>query len=693
MTEYLHTRLANYVVKILIVCYNQRILISVYFQGYVYAMNAITDARYNLGIAYLEDAQYGEAVTEFKAVLRLDSDHIDAHCGLSRAYLEQNELDMAETSALAALRVDSDYVPARTLIDSIKSAFYEKGISKLKQNQYEDAVRTFRKIVEEDSEFQHVHYNLGLAFIGLKEYKNGIDSLLTALDSDTVHDDIHLQLGLAYIEVKQFEDAIRYLKQALDSDPNLIEVHYNLARAYSEIGNLEAATNEVTETLRLDPVYAPIQGLVENIKQTHYNRGVTFQNEEHFSDAVTSFQNATLLDADFTAAHYNLGMVLLKMEQYSRSVEALRKTVELDRTHKAAFHALALAYFGQHEVEKARKAAQNALEIDPNFQAARTLLEAIDPSFSSSLPSQTVETQARPQPDIDATNNKTPVETKQAQIIDSSNERQDVENGFDQESELKKIIERGMIYLGSRQYKQASAAFKKALKADPNCVDAHYGLGKTYFETGAFDDAISAAEEALRLNPQHIHSQDLLQMIQYVTELHRKQKMRKKVFIFASVFSIIVFGLFVAYRYGMFSRTVSDDVNHLDSVNTNDDSKPKNRTRSVPVINVSLDNRSGDVNIFAGEEETIRLMISNKGDTLNNVKVDVNSEVEGISFALPETISRISKDQSREIEVRIAANDNVKTQKLPLEINLEQRSKRIASTDVQLSIIGTQTVR
>lgn len=657
-------------------------------------MNAIIDARYNLGIAYLEDAQYGEAVTEFKAVVSLDSDHIDAHCGLSRAYLEQNELDMAESSALDALSVNSNYVPARTLIDAIRNAFYEKGISSLNQHQYEDAVKTFRKIVGEDSGSQHVHYHLGLAFIGLKEFQNGIDSLLTVLDSDTVHDDIHLQLGLAYIEVKQFEDAIRHLKQVLDSGQNLIEVHYNLARAYSELGNLEAATNEVTETLRLEPVYPPIQGLVENIKQTHYNRGVTFQKEERFSDAVTSFQNATLLDANFTSAHYNLGIVLLKLEQYSQACEALRKTVELDKTHKAAFHALALAYFGQHEVEKARKAAQNAIDIDPNFQAAHALLEAIDPSFSSSLPSQTVETQARPQPDNDATEKKTHVETKQSQTNDNSNEKQDVENGVDQESDLKKTLDRGMIYLGSRQYKQAAAAFKKAIKADPSCVEAHYGLGKAYFESAAFDDAISATEEALRLNPQHIHSQDLLQMIQYVTELQRKQKIRKKVLIFASVISIMVFGTFVAYRYEVFTVSNSNNENHQKSDEKKDDQNRNKSVIPVPVINVTLDNRSGDINIFAGEEETIKLLIRNKGDTLNNVKVNVNSEIEGISFALPNTISRISKDQSREIEVKIAANDNVKTQKLPLEIYLvNQQSKRIASTTVQLSIIGTQTVR
>lgn len=54
-----------FLVKESIAGYNEQILISVYSQGYVYTMNAIIDARYNLGIAYLEDAQYSGAIPEF----------------------------------------------------------------------------------------------------------------------------------------------------------------------------------------------------------------------------------------------------------------------------------------------------------------------------------------------------------------------------------------------------------------------------------------------------------------------------------------------------------------------------------------------------------------------------------------------------------------------------------------------------
>ena len=196
-------------------------------------MDTIKEARYNLGIAYLNDAQYNEAIPEFEAVIKLDANYIEAHCGLSRAYLELNELDKAEISALTALRLNSDYSAALSLIDDIKNV--------------------------------------------------------------------------------------------------------------------------------------------------HCNNGITYLNDERYSDAVAAFQNVITLDPNFTAAHFNLGMTYLKIENYPRAIGALQKTINLDRTHKVAYHTLALAYFGQHELENAKNAAKDALKIDANYQPARSLLEAIDP--------------------------------------------------------------------------------------------------------------------------------------------------------------------------------------------------------------------------------------------------------------------------------------------------------------------------
>ena len=84
------------------------------------------------------------------------------------------------------------------------------------------------------------------------------------------------------------------------------------------------------------------------------------------------------------------------------------------------------------------------------------------------------------------------------------------------------------------------AAFKRAIKADPNFADAHYGLSIAYLEMGALDDAKTAAEEASRLkaNRQLVH--ELLTAIKHAeTSLH-KRKIWKKRLSYAAILGVVI---------------------------------------------------------------------------------------------------------------------------------------------------------
>ena len=83
-------------------------------------MNAIREAHYNLGIAYLEAGQYSRVVPEFEAAIKLDANFIGAHCALCRAYLEQDELEKASRAVTTALKLDATYQPALLLHGTIK---------------------------------------------------------------------------------------------------------------------------------------------------------------------------------------------------------------------------------------------------------------------------------------------------------------------------------------------------------------------------------------------------------------------------------------------------------------------------------------------------------------------------------------------------------------------------------------------
>lgn len=642
-------------------------------------MKAIKEARYNLAIAYLNDAQYNEAIPEFEAVLNLDADFIDAHCGLSRAYLELNELEKAEVSAQKALSLNPDNSPALSLIDELKNAHYENGITSLNDKQYRDAVSTFEKVISLDSNFKHTHYNLGRAYICLRQYDKAITSLQSSIDTHSASDDVHFLIGSAYIEQRLFDKSIQHLEQAINADPNLLQAHYNLAWAYRETGNLEAATNAVTETLRLDPNYKPVHELVEKIKQTHYNRGISYLNNSRYSDAIAAFQNVITLDAEFTAAHFNLGVAYLKLENFTRAVDALQKTIALDRTHKAALHALALAYFGLHELENARNAAKDALDIDPEYQPAKSLLEAIDPNFTDipiDDPSETQDTSTEQETDI-----VEPQPTKETQHEDESesqSEAEESEKPVQENTEIQKNLERGLIFLSNKQYNNAATAYERVIKADPNCIDAHYGLGKTYLETGAFDDAKSAAQAALKLDPRHKPSLELLEAVVYFVNLQRNRKIRKKVFVYVSIFLIVAIGAFASYQYVL--------------IFNNDNNGPPIPPKPVtPIlsISVSLEGTERKGMIYAGETGLLKLVISNTGGPSGNIGVELEP-IPGIQIKQikdPKNHFMMKADSKRTVEMEITVEENVSPRTVNLDINLiDKKNGPIASENFDLRI-------
>ena len=701
-------------------------------------MNAIKEAHYNLGIAYLEAGQYNRAVPEFEAAIKLDANFIGAHCALCRAYLEQDELAKASTAVTAALKLDATHQPALLLCDTITHAYYDTGKEHLNAARYTEAVSTFQKalILAEDLghgsqvsdiENKHIYAHLGAAYIRLKAYQEAIEALQNAiaLDADLV--DAHYNLGYAYVEQGHSDQAIPHLERAIAIAPNLKRAHYNLARAYRESGNLEAATHAVTETLRLDSNYQRAHELANLIKQAHYNRGITYLNDERYSEANTAFQNAITLDPDFTTAHYNLGLTYLKMETYSRAVDALRKTITLDRSYKAAHHALALAYLGQQDLGKARDAARDALKLDVNYQPARALLEAIDPSFTPSEtqpatppePEQPAKQQPTTKPrqethyelgtayrdskmsteaiaefrkaiDMDPdfaaayislgevyleTGRLDDAETaaNAALRIDANSEpaRQlldDIKQVRSTQSlqptgisanasDVKKHYERGEAFLNNGQYNEASAAFKRAIKADPDFADAHYSLGVAYLEVGALDDAKTAAEEALRLKADRQLVHELLTAIKVVETTQHRQKFWKKGLFYATVLGIIAVVAFFLW--------------------------PKPVPPPVPNLSIAaaLEEPSGNGFLDAGEKVRLRLTISNKGGTARNVKLRFEPpSIAGLRFRKPTLIPELKKNSIETIRIPITADKKVRGRDQVLEIQLFGENRTLLAT-------------
>ena len=709
-------------------------------------MNAIKEAHYNLGIAYLEAGQYNRAVPEFEAAIKLDPNFVGAHCALCRAYLEQDELEKAGTAITEALKLDANHQPALLLSGTITEAYQDKGKAYLDDKRYTEAVAAFQKAITLDADLgdssdasdagnTDVYVHLGAAYIGMKAYQEAIEALQHAITQDADLVDAHYNLGYAYVEQGAYDKAVPHLERAIAIAPHLKRAHYNLARAYRETGNLEAATNAVTETLRLDADYRPAHELADTIKQAHYNSGITHLNDERYSEAVTAFQNAITLDADFVTAHHNLGVAYLKMETYPRAVSSLERTVTLDPNHKAAHHALALAYLGQQELGKARDAARDALKIDANYQPARSLLEAIDPSYTP-----------LPTPSVSEVQDVTP----------SASEQPDVKSKQETHHEL------GMTYLDAKMPTEAIAEFQKAIDLEPDFVAAHIGLGSVYLEMEQLDEAEGAAKEALRIDADSQPARQLLDAIEQARPTPRQSKPasqertpadtsdvkqdleRGLVFLnnrqydqAAAAFKRVIkvdassveahYGLGQAYlEIGAFddAKTAADTVlrlnaNHnqarellqvikfANNIERNRGIRKKVLSYAVilgivvvaafvairlnlipwstsPVssnlsIAAALEEPSGNGFLDAGETGRIKLTITNKGSTVRDVEIRFEpssiASIAGLRFKKPAPISKLSEDSKKTIRVSITADKNVQGRDQRLQIQVFGKTK------------------
>lgn len=707
-------------------------------------MNAIKEAHYNLGIAYLEAGQYNRAIPEFEAAIKLDANFIEGHCALCRAYLEQNELEKAGTAVKAALELDATHQPALLLHGTLTEAYHDKGKAYLDDKRYTEAVAAFQQAITLDADLgnnpqksplenTHIHAHLGAAYMGMKAYQNAIDALQNAIALDPDLVDAQYHLGHAYIEQGHPDKAIPHLERAIAITPNLKRAHYNLARAYQESGNLEAATHAVTETLRIDPNYQPAHALANTIKQTHYNKGITYLNDERYSEAVTALQNAITLDSDFTTAYYNLGLTFLKMESYPRAAETLQKTITLDPTYIAAHHSLALAYLGQQELGKARDTAREALKLDADYQPVISLLEAIDPSFtptekqtrpeSERDTARDTEQQIAPRQEthyelgivyrdakryaeaiaefqkaIDLDPNFVEAHTRLGEIYLEMGRFDEAENAanaalkIDANSQpahqlldaiqqtrptpspvkspeqttaldipdAKKHYERGEAFLNNKQYNEAAAAFKRALKIDPNFADAYCGLGIAYLEIEALDDAKTAVEKAseLKANRQLVH--ELLTAIKRAEKRLHKPKRWKKVLAYALVLGLVGVAACLIF------------------------------CRNGPILSIEP---SLDAPYLRGSRTaTLTLTIGNSGGTAHNVRISMESANDaGLNYELPPPIPIIRESGEEKIEIPIRADPNIETRREPVTIRLFTDDGIEPVTQIfNLQIFGTE---
>lgn len=165
--------------------------------------------RYDKGEEHRTKGRYNEALTEYKAALKLRRKMAKPHHSMGLVYGAQGKQSLAISEYKKAIVIDPGYI----------FSYNSLGMTYINTRRYDDAVSALKKAVQGYENFVDAHANLGEAYYKLRQYPTAIESLEMAVTLNEKHPRAHTTLGLTYEATGNTTKAIEEYEKAIALAP------------------------------------------------------------------------------------------------------------------------------------------------------------------------------------------------------------------------------------------------------------------------------------------------------------------------------------------------------------------------------------------------------------------------------------------------------------------------------------------
>jgi cellulose synthase operon protein C len=367
----------------------------------------------------------------------------------------------------------------------------------------------------------------------------------------------HLKAAKALEQKKDYNRAILELKSALQATPKNAEIYYQLGLAYGGARNLQAAGDAFQKALNIDPDYKPaklqlseliaVNGASSLLGDTETRLRDLLQESGPNSDALNALaltelrlgkpeeaeqallQATSNFPAEMTSALI-LAQVKLRDKDVSGAEQVLKSLTQNTPNSGEAHTVLASFYTSQNRPVEAENELRQALAITPNSETALAQMAALDLATGKKEDAEQIykrlsesgdkrfqhlfglllfqtgrkEDAIREFDRLAKAGNGT-ARTDLIAAYMSLNRKAEAEKVLDtalrkNKDDPEALLQRGEIYLGDRQFAQATADFNEVLRLRPNSPGIHYAVAKLHQALGDRLQYRQELGEALRLN-------------------------------------------------------------------------------------------------------------------------------------------------------------------------------------------------
>lgn len=194
----------------------------------VYTPTPSADELLAMGIDYLEQDQFEQAVAALQEALHLDAGDANIHYNLALTYYYLGQLDEAIAGYAEAVRLNPDHA----------DAYYNLGRAYYEQDKLDEAISAWQESIRIEPDDSMVHNNVGRAYFDQGRFDEATVELKEAIALDAANPLAHFNLGLVYLEQGMTGDATTELETYLElipsDDPNRAMIEQEIARLKGE---------------------------------------------------------------------------------------------------------------------------------------------------------------------------------------------------------------------------------------------------------------------------------------------------------------------------------------------------------------------------------------------------------------------------------------------------------------------------
>jgi len=205
----------------------------------------------------------------------------------------------------------------------------DEGIKLFNTREYDEAIKRFTVVLQEDPRNAKAHRWIGTAKFILEDYAEAEKEFKKAIELDPYDNVAHNNLGGLYDKLKRPEEAEETLKKAVDLNPSEAVGHYNYGILLSKHGKIREAQSEFKKTLYINSNFLMAYGELFNLLMKTQQMDVKTR-WAVFMESEQDFKNAIEKLPDVPFLHSYLGYVLLNTERKDAAESEFTKALKLN---------------------------------------------------------------------------------------------------------------------------------------------------------------------------------------------------------------------------------------------------------------------------------------------------------------------------------------------------------------------------